>query len=173
MMKPMTTLNPGMRHPEPAIPHYYGDVVRILMIFGVGLMLLGIPFASSEFKVFIPLEIALSLPIVALAAFTNPWQSMIVAGDVLFSGVMAVFFEIAAYMSYERDELVPFVLYAAIGLLFLLAFYFSVKTLRAMMLHQVGKQTTLEEFNPPLPQQKKIDNPLESEQAFDPKFLGD
>src|SRR5690348_7045362 len=99
MILGMSTINPGMRHAEPNIPHYYGDVSRILVICGVGLMLIGIPFASDAFKPYIPFEIAVSIPLIALAAFTNPWQRLVMVGDVVFSGVMAIFFEYAAYLS--------------------------------------------------------------------------
>ena len=165
-----------MRAPQPSIPHYYGDVARMLMIGGIGLMLLGIPFASEFMKAFIPLEIAVSIPLVALAAFTNPWQKIVIVADILFSGAMAMFFEFAVYRSFEEQDLSQFVLYVTIGLLFLLAFYYYVKTIRAMLMHQIGREDSLEDFSHSHGSNfihERKENPLAREQSYSPDFRGD
>jgi hypothetical protein len=47
---------------------------------------------------------------------------------------------------YKNIEPVAFMLRVLVAVIFLFAFYFSMKTLRAFMLRQIGKRETMDEF---------------------------
>jgi len=47
---------------------------------------------------------------------------------------------------YKNVEPVAFMLRVLVAVIFLFAFYFSMKTLRAFMLRQIGKRETIDEF---------------------------
>lgn len=130
----------------PRVPHYYGDLARQLMLLGVALMLVGEPFYADDPAGQFPAIIGGGLLIAAFAALTSPLRRSIVFLDVLLSAAAVVFFGGWAFQGYDTIDSVMFVLRDAIALVFLFAFYFSLKTLRAFLLHQVGKPDSLAEF---------------------------
>ena len=129
----------------PGINHYYGNVTRQFMIGGVFLMMLGAPFYAGSLRAEFPFEVVGALLIVAFAALTNPFSKSIIIADTVLSGATAFIFGTWAFAGYESID-VAFILRDAIALVFLVAFYFSLKTLRAMMLHQIGKPDSDREF---------------------------
>ncbi len=141
------------RHMFPTINHYYGDTARRLMLAGALLMVTGAPFYSDNLRAEIPLEIIAALAIVASAALTNPFKKVVIAADTILSVLAASIFAIWALFGYDTIPTVAFILRDAIALIFLAAFYFSLKTLRAMILHQVGKPDTPAEFRRTSPAQ--------------------
>ena len=166
----MPPTNIAQRSVGPAVPHYYGDVVRILMLVGAGSALLVIPFSSGFLHDAFIFDIIIGLAIVASAALTNPHSRMLVTSDALLSALAVVFFEMDAFQNYQAGELVTFVFYEGIAILFILAFYFSLKTARAFMLRQVGKRDSLADFGDP---HSPNENPLEREESYHPKVMGD
>src|SRR3990167_8925933 len=167
----MPPRNVAQRSVEPTVPHYYVDVVRILMLSGAGLSLLVIPFSKGFLHDAFVLDIIVGLAIVASAALTNPHSKLLAASDAVLSAIVVVFFELDAFQNYQAGELVTFVFYEGIAILFVLAFYYSLKTLRAFMLHQVGKRDSLADFsNSP---SSARENPLEREESYKPKVMGD
>ena len=168
----MPPRNIAQRSVGPAVPHYYGDVVRILMLLGAGLALLVIPFSSGFLHDAFLLDIIIGLAIVASAALTNPHTKLLVASDAMLSALAVVLFEMDAFQNYQAGELLTFVFYEGIAILFILAFYFSLKTARAFMLHQVGRRDSLADFDDAHAARSK-ENPLESEESYRPKVMGD
>jgi hypothetical protein len=169
----MTTPGPH-RSMEVAVPHYYGDIVRILMLSGVGLALVSVPFSHGFIHDLFIVEVLVALVIVVFAAMTNPFKSSIILGDVILSGIAVALFEIDAFNNYTDGELVTFVIYEAIAILFVIAFYFSLKTLRAFTLHQIGRENSSNDFEASAHgSNDKHKNPLEAEEAYKPDFLGD
>lgn len=168
----MPPRNIAQRSIEPTVPHYYGDVARVLMLCGAGLALLVIPFSSGFLHDAFVLDIIVGLAIVASAALTNPHSKLLALSDAVLSAVAVVFFEIDAFQNYQAGELTTFVFYEGITILFMLAFYFSLKTLRAFMLHQVGKRDSLADFGGRSTSIAK-ENPLEKEESYKPKLMGD
>jgi hypothetical protein len=136
----------------PAVPHYYGDVARQIMLGAVAIMMLGAPFYSDSLTAEFPFEIIGAIIIVAFAALTNPLKRSIVTFDTLLTGAGAAVFGLWAFLGYSEID-VAFVLRDVIALLFLFAFYFSLKTLRAMILHQIGKPDSVREFKRMAPPQ--------------------
>lgn len=168
----MPPRNSAQRSVEPTVPHYYGDVVRILMLCGTGLALLVVPFSSGFLHDAFVLDIVVGLAIVASAALTNPHSRLFALSDAVLSAVAVLLFELDAFQNYQSGELTTFVFYEGIAILFILSFYFSLKTLRAFMLHQVGERDSLADFRgssaPTAPE-----NPLEREESFNPRVRGD
>lgn len=128
------------------IPHYYGDSVRQLLLGAAALMLIGSPFYSDNLAAEFPFIVIGALLAAALAAIINPrdrWISVVIA---LLSGAGVVVYAMWGMFGYEIINPVAFVLRLAVAVILLFVFYFSMKTMRAFMLHQVGKRETRDEF---------------------------
>lgn len=136
---------PGLRV-GPMIAHYYGDYVRqIFIITGVA-MLIFAPFLMSRAPALLPFQIGGAIALVFLAALTNPHKMWVVIADAVAAGVGIVVFEALALAAYSAGNWIAFIAIEAITILFLLAFYFSLKTVRAMMHHQIGKRDAFGDF---------------------------
>ena len=122
------------------ISHYYGDSVRQLLLAAAALMLIGMPFYTDDLSVELPFIIIAAVVLVIVAALTSPMKSAVISADVVVSGVGLVIFEIWAILGYGESTTVQFVLREALAVLFLFALYFSTKTLRSMLLNQIGQR---------------------------------
>ena len=129
------------------VPHYYGDIVRQLFLGGAALLLFAAPFYADSITSELPYEIAAGLAVVCLAALTNPWKRWVITSDAITAGIIAVVYEWWALTGYDTITPIAFVLRQATAIIFLFAFYFSVKTVRAMALHQVGRREERDEFS--------------------------
>ena len=129
------------------VPHYYGDVVRQCFVVGAALILLFSPFYTDTLRTHLPFLLFGGLVFVALAALTNPHNRSIVLADAVAAGVAVVIYQAWALFEYESSTWVEFALRELIALIFIAAFYFSMKTLRAMLLHKVGKREEVGEFD--------------------------
>ncbi len=155
----------------PQVTHYYGDIVRQLMLGATAIMMAGAPFYSDSLSAEFPFEVIGAIIIVALAALTNPYKRSVVAIDTLLTGLGAGVFGLWAFFGYNQIDSVAFVLRDAIAVLFLFAFYFSLKTLRAMIMHQIGKPGTRVEFGrsvPPPTTELAEEEPSERSRESDP-----
>lgn len=128
------------------VAHYYGDFVRDFFLGGTVVMLLSAPFYADELRTELPLEVLAAVVLVALAAMTNPWKKSILVADAIAAGVMTVVYQIWALNGYDAAGNTAFVFREAVSIIFMFAFYFSVKTVRAMVLHQIGKRASIDEF---------------------------
>jgi hypothetical protein len=132
----------------PAVSHYYGNYVRQAMLTAAVLMLVGAPFyanpgtLSSE----LPFIITAAVVVVALAALTNPKSRFIIMLSSVISGVGLILYEWWALNDYAIISSFAFVIRELIAVLFLVAMYFSLKTLRAMIFGQVGKLDSPADF---------------------------
>lgn len=132
----------------PRVRHYYGDAVRGCFLAAAALMLLGAPLYSSgdELLANIPFIVVGIVVIVALAALTNPYKRWVITLDAVAAGAGAALYGLWALTEYQNAGPLEFVLRGFIALLLLFAFYFSMKTLRAMMLHQIGHGDSAQDF---------------------------
>lgn len=121
------------------IEHYYGDSTRELILGGTVLMLLASPLYADRLSVEFPMEVVGAIVAVVVAALTNPRNRLFVMGDAVVSGVALVVFESWAILDFAPGNPVAFVFREAIAVIALFALYFSVKTLRAMDMHQIGR----------------------------------
>ena len=120
------------------ISHYYGDSVRQILLAAAALMLVGMPFYTDDLSVEMPFIVIAAVVLVIVAALTSPMKSAVISADVIVSGVGLIIFEIWAILGYGESTVLQFVLREALAILFLFALYFSSKTLRSMLLNQIG-----------------------------------
>jgi len=131
------------------VPHYHGDFVRQLFIAGAAIMLLGAPFYTGTVRTLLPFLVCGALVLVALAALTNPHKRNIMMANSIVAGVGLLIYETWALFSYAQSTLIEFTLRQLIAFVFMGAFYFSMKTLRAMALGKIGKRPEIGEFDAP------------------------
>ena len=124
------------------IPHYYGNSVRELFIVVALLFLITAPFSEA----LLPIggvyssytHVVIALLLVLLAGLTNPRSMVSLVLDFAAALLGAFFLETAAISLYQSDSLAIFLAREAAAILFLFALYFSVKTLRAMIVGSIG-----------------------------------
>ena len=145
-MKDKDEFSPLEFHAEP-VPHYHGDIVRQLFISTAALLLIGAPFYADSLRTELPFEIAGAILLVALAALANPHNRTIFMAGAVAAGVGLVIFETWALFSYHESTWMQFILREVVALAFLAGFYFSMKTVRAFVMHKVGKRDEAGEFD--------------------------
>lgn len=128
------------------IPHYYGDVVRILFLGGTALVLFASPLYSTVLRAEFPYEVIGALVAVTLAALTNPKSRSVLFLDAVFSMLAAVTFAMWGLTQYDEITSLAFTLRLSIAAVAFFAFYYSVKTVRAMSSGIIGKIGTAGEF---------------------------
>ena len=133
------------------ISHYYGDTVRQLMIAAAALMLIAAPYYTDDLSTELPFIVVGTVILVCVAALTSPWKRGVISADAIASGVGLVIFEMWALLGYSESAPLQFVLREALAILFLFALYFSTKTLRSMLLHQIGQRDSRLDFGPKMP----------------------
>lgn len=114
--------------------HYYGDVVRVLLVVSAVVVFLleftihDLPFSSSG-------VIALILVLVVAAGITNPAQLWIHWANLLIiAGNLIVFGSIALErFNVHSSQPTHAVLYALVSLIFLVNLYFATRTLRGLI----------------------------------------
>jgi len=130
----------------PSVPHYYGDYVRqIFMLAGAAMLILA-PFLVSRAPALLPFEIGGAIALVCLAALTNPKKQWVMLANALAAGAGVIVFEALAIAAYSSGNWLAFVGLETVTIAFLFALYFSIKTLRAMVLGQIGRQSTFGDF---------------------------
>src|SRR3989344_5705708 len=129
------------------IPHYYGDVSRQLLLGAAALMLIASPLYGNNLRIEFPFEVIGALFAVGLAALTNPRDRWASTGDAVLSGAGMVIYATWGIFEYNSINPIAFVLRLVIALIFLFAFYFSMKTVRSFVLGQIGKRETVDEFD--------------------------
>ncbi len=129
------------------IPHYSGDASRQLILVAVGLLLIASPLYGHDLRAELPYEVMGSLAAVGFAALTSPREWLVSVGDALISAVGAGIYASWALGDYGNATSLAFVLRIAIALVFLSAFYFSMKTVRSFSLGQVGRHDRVDDFD--------------------------
>ena len=120
------------------IPHYYGDVVRVLFVVVAVLLLISIPMFGTVLPFGVPAQIVGAIILVLCAAFTNPHSKWIVVANAIIAGCAVMLFEAAGIFLYTKDAIPLFFVREAGALLMLFALYFSVKTARSFIMHTIG-----------------------------------
>lgn len=131
----------------PAVPHYHGDAIRKLFVACALLSLFVIPLWGNLLPFGLMFELGTIILLVLFAGLTNPHGKFILALDTLIAGTGAFLLEAAAIDFYGTESIMLFIAREIAAILLLLAFYFSVKTLRALMLGQVGHMARVGEFD--------------------------
>lgn len=130
----------------PRISHYYGDVSRQLLVAAAATMLIGSPIYGDSLRLQFPFIVTGTLILVAFAALTNPRYMWVSIGSSVASGVGVLAYGMWSMIGYTSENPIAFVLRMAIAIVFLFAFYYSLKTVRSFTLHQIGKRDSVDEF---------------------------
>lgn len=114
------------------IPHYYGDSIRIFFLVIAVFWGVTTPTYGNLLPFGLVWEIVGLVLLVLLAGLTNPKGEWVMLYNAVVSGIGLFLFEAAAIRFYAIEPFPAFLMREAIAFLFLLAFYLSVKTVRAM-----------------------------------------
>lgn len=127
------------------ISHYYGDAVRQFFFGLAALITVCIPFSGN-----LQLGLIVGIPsiviLVVLAGFTNPRGIVVMVANSIVAAVGVFLVEGIAIVTYGNGNYIPFALLECMSVLFIVALYFSVKTVRAMLAHQVGHNDQWHDF---------------------------
>jgi len=118
------------------VPHYYGDIVRLLFLASAVIMLVGLPGISNYLSIPTAVSVVAMLVLGLAAGLTNPkllWESVINA--VIASGGLVIFetYAVTAFRQHGAADKF-FISNMVLGFIFLFAVYFSVKTVRGLLL---------------------------------------
>lgn len=127
----------------PRIPHYYGDYVRQIFMGSAAIMLVFSPFVSSEFPMALPFEIGGAIMIAILGALTNPKRQISMIANATAAGIGVIVYELLALNAFYAGQMIAFIQREALAIAFLFALYFSLKTLRNMIFHRVGRESSV------------------------------
>lgn len=124
-----------------SIPHYYGDTVRWLFMVAAIIMALTLPIVHTILNIPIIVSTFCILILGVAAGLTNPNQIWDAAINVIISMAGFLVFDTTAIWIYQQqintDPLEKFFLAStALGLIFLAAVYFSIKTLRGLIIKE-------------------------------------
>lgn len=122
------------------LPHYYGDAVRRFFLVGAVVILLSTPLFSHmfPFPVFLPLFFVVGLGF--LAGLISPAQKLVAFLDTCVSAIAVIGFGLYAVFLYvapdhkDWHQIVLFGITLFLAVNFLLALYYSSKTLRGFFL---------------------------------------
>lgn len=123
------------------INHYYGDPVRLLFVLASALWLLALPFFPNLLPFDPLIQVFAVVVIIVFAALTNPTKRWVMAYDALIAGIGVVIIESAAIKQFETSTWMEFAIREILVVLFLIALYLSLKTVRAMYMDQIGKES--------------------------------
>lgn len=115
--------------------HYYGDLVRKFFLAGAIFMIVALPFMNSYIEVPLYISILAAITIGVIAGITNPAQKW--AGILNFCIALAAsfVFEYQAVIGYTNYSYLHRTFWAnqLLAIIFLIALYYSTKTVRGMM----------------------------------------
>ena len=115
--------------------HYYGDVVRALFLVAAVIIFLGIPLTHALPVSTLTFLIVATLITTFFAGLTNPRQYWVALCDAIIAALGCLFFELVAIQTYSAAGTLlnpAFYVLQVLAVNFLIAFYFSVKTVRGM-----------------------------------------
>ncbi len=132
---------------SPNIPHYYGDRVRELFVIAAVVSFVVIPLWGDLLPYGTFTQVIAGVLLVLLAGLTNPHSKAVLVADAIVSGVSVLLLETTAISLHLVQSTELFLARELSAVLLLVAFYFSVKTLRAMALGKTGKGARPNEFS--------------------------
>lgn len=115
-------------------PHYYGDLVRKFFFAGGLTMVITLAFYKHVLPVPSFFSIIAILVVGIAAGITNPRQKWISVLNTGISLVAFIVFEFHAVEGFDRLDDPLFLITQGLAIIFFLALYFSVKTLRGSLL---------------------------------------
>lgn len=117
--------------------HYYGDMVRSLFFVGAIIMAVTLPFFTNQLPVPASIAIFIILAIGTIAGLTNPRQKWVLYTNVTISTIAFMTFEYYATVSFTSYFFSDFfLLNQTLAIIFFVAFYYSIKSLRGSLLEK-------------------------------------
>lgn len=126
-------MNPGSR--KRGIPHYYGDIIRKYLLFAGAMLLIAVLVDKELLSFYLFIGIFGVLVFTVLAALISPKVTSAIFTNAVISALMFLIFEYFAINAYLKSQTFLdsiFILRQVIAIAFLVALYFSTKTLRGM-----------------------------------------
>ncbi|OGG47463.1 hypothetical protein A2671_00715 [Candidatus Kaiserbacteria bacterium RIFCSPHIGHO2_01_FULL_49_13] len=121
------------------IAHYYGDPVRRFLLLAAAILVVALPVYPNLLPFGVSYQVIVAVVLVVFAALTNPLRRWTLAWDAGLALAGLLMSEITAVNEYAASTWPLFLVRELLAFVFLFALYFSIKTLRAMTLHQTGK----------------------------------
>ncbi len=137
---------PPVASQKKGIPHYYGDHMRVTFIATAILYAVAMPIWGNLLPFGDMAGIGAILILVFLAGITNPHSSAVMLLNAALSGIGVFLLQAAAISFYKTDSIMLFFLREIAVILLLFAFYYSVKSVRSMMLGKIGDEPVPGEF---------------------------
>lgn len=128
------------------VAHYYGDPVRRIFVAIALISVIVTPLWGNLLPFGTSFELASAIFLIVLAGLTNPHSPIVTVISALVAGIGAFLLEMTAIDFYESQSFLIFIIRETAVILFLFALYFAIKTLRAMLLKQVGQAARKNEF---------------------------
>lgn len=119
----------------PGLKHYYGDITRKFFLLGGVLMIFFAPLYPNLLPVNNLFVVVGAIGLSVFAGITNPKQFWVNIVDTILAVLSFVIFEAAIFQGHSGEPWLNmlFLVRQAIALIFFFALYYSVKTLRGMM----------------------------------------
>lgn len=116
--------------------HYYGDLVRKLFLSAAIFMLIMLPFMNRFLEVPLYISILIAIAISIFAGITNPVQKWVALFNFIIAIVGASLAEYQAVVGYNTYSFAHRTFWAnqILAVIFLVALYYSTKTVRGMFL---------------------------------------
>lgn len=128
------------RHRGEEIAHYYGGLVRTLLILSSVTFISGFPVVGPTLPFGAPLAVAYALVLFLVAGLTNPKSLASLVAGAAIAGIGVGLFETAALMEYDSEGLPLFLVRQLVAFMLLVAFYFSLKSIRAVVLRSASRK---------------------------------
>jgi len=119
-------------------PHYYGDIVRKLFFAAAVIMFVSLPFLNTQLPIALSMSVLVIVIIGLFAGLTSPVKPFTIFTDMVVSVIAALVFEYYSVITFQSNSATSllFWAYMVLGLIFLVALYYSTKSVRAMMLER-------------------------------------
>lgn len=134
----------------PVAKHYYGDIVRQLLLAAAVIMLIGAPFYADDISQQAP-ELTIASIVLAIVSWVmTPQMRLAKFGSVLVSLVGGVIFELWALAAFfgSGTFTFQFLVRQVIAVVFFIALYLSIKTSRADRWNTRASPLDDEDFDP-------------------------
>lgn len=116
------------------IPHYYGDMIRVLFLIAGIIMLLGLPFFKDLLPIPYIIPILTILVVDFFAGLTNPKLNWVIALNLIISLFGFLVFEYTAVSNFSDSHKSFAFVNQILAIIFFIALYYSTKTLRGFLL---------------------------------------
>lgn len=114
-----------------SVPHYYGNIVRVIFIISAAYLLFGLPSMTELFQIPVIVSIIGVVVLGAAAGITNPAKKFSLQLNVFISLIFLAGFAYLAWFGYDNGFGMDVQIANQIAAVaFLAASYFSIKSLR-------------------------------------------